>query len=875
MKIIESRALRGPNYFAQRPLIFMKVDLEDLEERPTDTVEYFKDNLNKILPSMIEHTCSPGRRGGFFERLDRGTWAGHVCEHIALELQNLIGHEVSFGKTFTLDETGLYNIVFRYKVERVGLRAGEMAVDITNNLFNRKLTEIEPLLKELEVIAEECLLGPSTQSIVDEATKRGIPHIRLNEHSYVQLGQGKYQRRIQATIMDNTSTIGVEIARNKERTKEILASNGIPVPQGRSASSLEEALNVVEDIGFPVVVKPLDGNHGRGITTDVNNEKDLKAAIELANKVSENLVIEKYIKGNDFRLMVIDGKFQAAALREPAYVIGDGKSTIEELINQENLNPKRGDGHEKALTRIKIDSETTRVLDLHGLKISDCIPEGEKVYVKSTANISSGGTAIDVTGSVHPLNIIMAERISQLIGLNVMGIDIMAESLEVPLTSENSGVVEVNAAPGFRMHLYPSEGTPINIAKPVVDMLFPEGSRHSIPLCAVTGTNGKTTTTRIISHILGVNGYTVGMTSTDAVVIDNVPILKGDYSGPGGAEAVMKDSTVDCGVLEVARGGIARRGLGFSSCDVGVILNVSSDHLGFNGIETLEELARLKSTVVETVKKDGYAIFNGDDKLAMLRVDKVKANKVFFSKDKNNKILKDNLRNGNFNVTLDGDTIILQKPGGNTEVSKIIDIPITFEGRATFNVENVMAAVGAAHAMGMSEEQIRSGLISFSPSISQSPGRMNIIDIGDFKVLIDYGHNIGAIHATGEFVKSLMPGRKIRMASGVGNRRIEDIKEFGQALAKYYDHIVITDASPRIRKLGETAGYVKEGLIEGGLREDQITVELMEKDAVQVALNMGGPGDLIMLQVENIPKVTQAVLDFKKKYLEEMLKNKK
>ena len=865
MKINEIRAIRGPNYYNQKPMIFMQLDLGELEYKPTDLVPDFKDNISKILPSLYNHTCSPGVTGGFYQRIDRGTWAGHVVEHVALELQNLIGHKVTHGKTFTLEEKGLYNLVFRYKVEEVGIRAAEMAVDIVDNLFEGKLTEIEPLLKELKKIEESTFFGPSTQSIVDEAKKRGIPHIRLNKNSYVQLGQGKYQRKIEATVMDNTSSLGVEIAADKERTKEILGSNGIPVPKGRAVRGYEDALKAVSEIGYPVVVKPLNGNHGRGISVNIKNDEELKIALELSNKISSTAVVENYIKGHDFRLLVIDGKLQAAALREPAYVIGNGKETIKELIDIVNEDPNRGDGHEKVLTKVKIDEETTRILENQNLSLDTVLEDGKKVYVKSTANISSGGTAVDVTHNVHPINQLMAERISRLIGLNVIGIDLMAETLEQPLEQGKSGVVEVNAGPGFRMHLHPSGGTPRNIAVPIVDMLFPEGVKHSVPICAVTGTNGKTTTTRLISHILGYSGYTVGMTSTDAVTVDNVPILKGDYSGPGGAMAVMKDATVDHAVLEVARGGIIRRGLGFNKCDVGVLLNISSDHLGSGGIDTLEELARLKSTVTESVKKDGYAVFNADDSLVLDCVKKTKGKPILFSMDINNPALVKNLKNGNVNVTILENTVIVQQNGGITNVADIYEIPITFEGQAKFNIENVLAAVGACFALGVSEDQIRAGLISFSPSIGQSPGRMNVIDIGDFKVLIDYGHNIGAIHATGEFIQKLMPGKKIRMAAGVGNRRTEDIVGYGEALAKYYDQVVICDPSPRIRKLGETSDLVKEGLLKGGFTEDQIFIDIKEEDATQTALNLAGPGDLVVLQVENISQVTKDVLDYKNK----------
>ncbi len=863
MKINEMRALRGPNYYSRHPVIFMQLDLLELEEKPTDMVSGFKDQLSKMMPSMYEHKCSIGTIGGFFQRLDRGTWAGHVTEHVALELQCLSGYEVAFGKTYDTEEHGIYNLVFRYLDENVGLRAGVMAVKIVEDLFRGKTTDVEPLIVELKKIGERSLLGPSTQSIVDEATKREISHIRLNEDSYVQLGQGKYQRRIQATMMDNTSALGVEIADDKERTKTLLSSMGIPVPEGTPVNTFEEALEAAEATGYPVVVKPLSGNHGRGISTNLQDREELKIAFDIAAKISDTVLVEKFLDGFDYRMLVIDGKFVAASLREPAYVIGNGKDSIQKLVEKINENPERGIGHEKNLTQINLDAMTKQRLKVFNLNPHSILNEGEKIYIKSTANLSSGGTALDVTEKVHPLNKLMAERISRIIDLNVIGIDIVANTLDKPLHQDSAGVIEVNAAPGFRMHLNPTTGTPRNIAAPIVDMLFPPGAKNTIPIVAVTGTNGKTTTIRLISHILGLNGATVGMTSTDAVIINNIPILTGDYSGPEGAKKVMMDSTIDHAVLEVARGGILRRGLGFRESDVGVLLNITSDHLGEGGIDTIEELTRLKSTVTEAVKPTGTAVFNADDPLVLSCVEKTKARPVLFSKDPNNPALKENFEKGNLNVTIEEGTVIIQHKGWTSTVADILEIPITFEGKAVFNIENVMAAVAAAASMGLNETQIRAGLVSFSPSIGQSPGRMNVIDMKDFKVVVDYGHNTGAIHATGDFIQGLMPGRKIRMASSVGNRRGKDIEEYGETLAKYYDHIVLCDADPRERTAGETSEIVKNGLIKGGYTSDQITMVIDEKEATKVALEMARLGDLVVLQADNINQVIKDVLKYK------------
>ena len=864
MNIIETRAIRGPNYYSSHPVIFIHLDIEAFELKPTDLVPNCQENLEKMMPSLYEHKCSIGTEGGFFKRVRRGTWAGHVVEHVAIELQRLAGHDLAFGKTFSQDQTGHYHLVYHYINEVVGLRAGEMAVQIVEKLFNEEMTNIKPLINELKDLDESTRLGPSTQSIVSEAANRGISHIRLNEDSYVQLGFGKYQRRFQATIVDSTSALGVEIADDKERTKNILASIGVPVPQGKAVASLKEARQIASDIGYPVVVKPLVGNHGRGITVNVKNEEQLTVAFEMSTGIYDTCLVEKFIKGFDYRVLVIDGKFVAAALREPAFVIGNGHDSIEELIHKINQDPDRGDGHEKILTKILIDDGTKRALDLQELRLNDVLAKGKKVYVKETANLSTGGTALDVTESVHPFNRLMAERIARSINLNIMGIDIVAQSLARPLEIGSSGVLEVNAAPGFRMHLNPSDGKPRNIATHVIDMLFPPEEDHSMPICAVTGTNGKTTTTTMISHILTVTGKVVGMTSTDAVIINGVPVLKGDYSGPEGAKTIMMDSTVDHAVLEVARGGILRRGLGFDECDVGILLNISSDHLGDGGIDTMEELTRLKSTVTEAVKPDGYAIFNADDPLVMSCVGKTKGQVILFSKDSQNTELKKNLDAGNINVTLKDGEIIIQKADHNIVLGKADEIPITFGGKATFNIENVMAAVAASYALGVSEEEIRQGLMSFCSSIDQLPGRMNFINMGKFQVIVDYNHNVGAVKTTGEFIQNFMPGRKIRVASGVGSRWTQDIYDFGAALAKYYDHFILCDCDPRKRPIGETTDIIQKGLFDHGIKSHQITIAKDEKEAVINAIQFAKPGDLVMIQANNVAEVIKDVLKIKK-----------
>ncbi len=874
MNILEIRALRGANYYSRYPVIYMQLDIDKLEEKPSDTIPGFKARVEKILPSLVEHQCSLGHRGGFFERLDRGTWAGHIVEHVALELQCLAKMEVGFGKTYDTDDTGIYIVVYRYRDEEAGIEAGKYAVEIVNNLFKNQETEIPPIIDRLKEIRENNLLGPSTQSIVFEANKRGIPVIRLNNESYVQLGFGLRQRRFQATIIDSTSAIGVEIADDKKRTKELLSRMGIPVPEGFTVDTLPEALEASERIGYPVVIKPISGNHGRGITTNISTPTDLETSFHQAKKFSKELVVEKFLIGADYRILVIDGKFVAAARRDPAYVIGNGTSTIQQLIDEINHDPNRGFGHEKTLTRIKVDYMTERLLKQKHLMLESIIPKDEKLYLKSTANLSAGGIAVDVTDEVHPMTKTISERISQIVGLNVIGIDLITTNHRIPLSEHTGGVIEVNAAPGFRMHVNPFEGESRDVAAAVVDMLFPPGSKHDIPIVAVTGTNGKTTTIRLISHILGLNGKNVGMTSTDGIVIGNRTILEGDYSGPEGAKIVLMDPSIDHAVLEVARGGIIRRGLGYEESDVAVVTNITQDHLGEGGIDTLEDLTRLKGTLVETVKPTGYTVLNADDELVMTLIEKAQGMVILFSLDPDNPELKKHRENGNVIVTLIDGSLIIQKGSLVSTVADVTEIPLTLGGNAHFNVSNTLAAVAAAYALGLNEKQIRAGVISFSPSIGQSPGRMNIIDMGTFKVMVDYSHNVGAVKATGQMLPFVAPGKKIRMACGTGNRRTQDIIDFGASLAEFYDHIVITDTDPRDRTPGETSKLVREGLIKAGFSKENIDIVIDGREATQQALKMASDGDIVVLQADDINQVIQDVLDYKAILTQQMLLDK-
>jgi cyanophycin synthetase len=843
----------------------MLLDLEDLETRPTSDIPGFIDRLRKLMPSLYDHRCSEGVPGGFFMRVEEGTWMGHVIEHMALELQTLAGMDTGFGRTREAggQSKGIYHVVFSYIEAKAGQYTAHACVRIAQALVDNIEYDLEADIQRLREIREEERLGPSTGSIVEEAERRQIPYIRLNSSSLVQLGYGINQKRIRATMASSTSSIAVEIACDKEETKNLLEAAEIPVPRGRIVRGEDGLQEAIERIKYPIVLKPVNGNHGKGATTNIRNWEDAVIALEAAQHYGRAVICERFIQGRDFRCLVINHKFVAAALRTPAAVMGNGRSTVQELIDQVNADPRRGYGHEKVLTSIKIDHYTMDMLAKKEYTLESVIPQGEELWLKPTANLSTGGTATDVTDIVHPSNVFLCERIARIIGLDICGIDIMAPDLSVPIQENGGAVLEVNAAPGFRMHLEPTVGMPRNVAEPVIDMLYPPGSTARIPIIAVTGTNGKTTTTRLIAHIVKQMGHKVGFTTTDGVYIQNQLMVRGDCTGPVSAEFVLKDPTVDFAVLESARGGLLRAGLGFHTCDVAVVTNVAEDHLGLGGIDTIEKLARLKGTVPRTVRPGGYAILNAEDDLVYDMRKELDCKVALYALNPDNARIKEHTAKGGLAAVYEQNYITIIKGGWRIRVEKVENIPITFNGMAEFNVANVMAATLAVYVSDFKIEDIKQALQTFVPGAALTPGRMNVFHFKNYTVMLDYAHNTHGMQALGKMVSHVDAPYKVGIIAGVGDRRDEDLMSLGEESAKIFDEIIIRqDRNTR----GRSAEEIIEWIIKGIQRVQparKVTAIHNEREAIDYALQHASKDSFIVITSDVIPDALEQVKQYK------------
>ena len=875
LTITETRVYRGPNPWSYEPAVHLVVELGSLEDYPSNTLPGFVDGLMDALPGLARHTCSRGKRGGFLERLKEGTWLGHVSEHVALQLQQEAGHDLRRGKTRSTGIHGQYNVVFGFVDERVGLSAGRLAVRLVNHLVRAEPGfDIRAELEQFLLAAERTAFGPSTQAILDEAVSRDIPWLRLNEHSLVQLGQGVHQQRIRATMTSNTSALAVDIAGDKVLTTRLLAAAGLPVPRSEAVRTVQEATRAARRIGYPVVCKPLDGNHGRGVVLGISDDTQLTVAFPVAQEQSRrgSVVVESYITGKDYRVLVIDGHMVALAERTPAHVVGDGSRTVRELVEETNADPRRGVGHEKVLTRIKLDEAAEALVREQGFGLDEVPAAGTTVKLTLTGNMSTGGISIDRTLEAHPDNVEIAEEAARVVGLDVAGIDFIAPDICEPVREAGGAICEVNAAPGFRMHTHPTVGEAQYVAKPVVDSLFPPGAPSRIPIVAVTGTNGKTTTARMIAHVFKGMGRKVGMTSTDGIVVDERLVIRADASGPKSARMVLQNPRVDFAVFEVARGGILREGLGYERNDVAVVLNIAPDHLGMRGIDTLEQLAQVKQVIVEAVPRDGFGVLNADDPLVREMRRRCSGQVVWFSMaeagSETAEMIDDHCRRGGRAVVLEhgelGEMIVIRHGRRSMQLAWTHLLPATFGGRAKMNVQNSLAAAAAAFAAGAHLHDIRQGLRTFTTSYYLSPGRLNQIEVDGSTVIVDYCHNAPGMRMLGDFVEQLSESNaaltdlakpsRIGMVGGAGDRRDDDIRELGAVAAEHFDVLVVReDSALRGRARGEAADLVVEGAraaMAEGARCKQIELVLDEIPAVHHCMARANPGDLVVLCVD-------------------------
>ncbi len=882
MNTVETRTYVGPNVYANFKVIRFTLDLEALQEWPSDRIPGFVDRLVSAIPSLQEHGCSYREPGGFIRRLrdEGGTWMGHVLEHVAIELQNLAGARVTFGKTRTAGQPGRYHVVYEYEDPWVGDAAGRLALDLVHSLVPVELRgsytvdtdfEFTTGLERLIRSAERRAFGPSTASLVRAAEARDIPWIRLNDASLVQFGHGHLQRRIQATITSETRHIAVDIASDKELTNRILGDIGLPVPKQDHVYSPEQAVRAARRIGFPVVVKPLDANHGRGVSIGMENAEQVTRAFGEARVHSGTVLVESFLQGFDHRMLVVNGALVAVAKRVPGHVVGNGVHTVAELVDLVNLDPRRGLGHEKSLTRLEFDTQAERLLAEAGVTKEHVLAAGQVFYLRTTGNLSTGGTAIDLTDDCHPDNREMAIRAAAAVGLDVCGVDFLTPDISQSFKEVGGGICEVNAAPGFRMHVSPSEGTPRDVAGAVLEMLFPNGSPSRIPIAAITGTNGKTTTTRMLAHIHKLVGHCVGMSTTDGVYIDGRLAVAGDMTGPASAKMVLCHPQVQVAVLETARGGLLRAGMGYKKPDVACCLNVASDHLGLGGVDDLDQLAEIKRIPID-IAQDTVVLNADDERCLRMAVSAVAKHVCYVTLNPSHALVREHIRAGGRAVALEagvnGQMITIYDKGRHMPLLWTHLIPATLQGKAMHNVQNAMFAAAMAFAMNVKLDDIRHGLRTFDTSFFQTPGRMNVYDQLGFKVILDYGHNSAAVSAmvalTDALTSDPRPGRKrVVVLAAPGDRRNEDIREVARAAAGHFElYICRRDDNPRGRADREVPELLRDSLLEAGVPASQVIIADSEPAAIDHALSSCAPGDVLLCFVDQVTRSWKQVVYF-------------
>ncbi|WP_270501239.1 cyanophycin synthetase [Clostridium butyricum] len=850
MKIVKKRIYEGKNIYSHKKCIRIDVDLEGYSEIPSKKIPNFNFNIVEILPELKKHRCGIDEEGGFVKRLEEGTYLAHICEHCIIAIQNILGMDVFYGKAREI-KGELYYIIVQYEYENTAIEIINLAVDLINSLIKSSPINFNGRLQEIKQTLQRETIGPSTKSICDAAKNYGLPVTELGKSGIYQIGYGKQGRIIEAAISNKTNCVGVDISCDKFLTKQLLDIQNIPVAEGRKVFNIIGLLREAEFIGYPVVIKPQYGNKGKGVMLNLKNEKELIKAYTSLLKITKDIIIEKYVKGNDYRICVVDYKVVAASLRVVPFVIGDGKSNIKALINILNNDPLRGQDHEKPLTTIKFDKELCNCLYRQNMSL-DYIPnKGEKVILRENANLSTGGIAVDCTDDVCDENIDYCIRAAKALGLDICGVDICTEDISIPIDKQNGIVMEVNAAPGIRMHHFPSQGKKRDVGKAIVDMLY-EGRPSNIPVISVTGTNGKTTTTRMIGHVLKMMGMTTGITSTDGIYINDKCIHKGDDSGFNSAKTLLLNRDVEAVVLETARGGLVRRGLAYDLADVAVITNITNDHLGLDGIDSMEDLMFVKSLVGEEVKENGYTVINADDKYSKRILDRISCEKIYFSKSKDNELIKENINDGKIAVFIEDNNICVINNHRKYLIMSIDELPISYNGILTYNIENAMAACAALVGLNIDYCMISKGFSDFMPC-DDNEGRFNMFEYYGRKVILDYGHNIEGYKAVLSCINKLKTKNRLIGVVGVpGDRQDNVIKEIGEICCEYLDEIIIKeDKDRRGRSIGEVSQLLKISMLKNSNKKN-VKVYLDEVDALEYAIKISKKDDIIIVFYENI-----------------------
>ncbi len=860
MKIVSVRHLDGPNVYIYRPVMVARIDLESLTERESYEFPGFADALLHLFPGLREHHCAKGEPGGFVERLYSGTYFGHIVEHLAIELACCAGIDVHYGKTLYAEGAGRYDIVIECKAYEAQKQLLFDAVDIVCGLLAGRTPNVSEILAEADKLLARTQLGPSTQAIVNAALRRNIPVRRIGDGSLIQLGYGRQRRLVQATITDNTSAVAVDIACDKDLTKRVLREAGIPVPMGGVAQSPDQAVEEFRAIGAPVVVKPYNGNQGRGVSLNLNHPDEVLEAYEIASQFSKKVIVERYVEGRNIRFLVVAGRFVAASERLPARVCGDGRRTIRELIDEVNRNPLRGEGHEKPLTRITVDPVVEATLRRQGLTVDDVPAAGSIVVLRNNANLSTGGEAVDVTDEVHASYQRLAERTANIVGLDVCGIDMVIANPVLPYHPEQCTVIEVNAAPGIRMHEHPSIGLPRHVADAIVHSLFPKGNGR-IPIVSITGTNGKTTTTRLIGHVLRGTGKRVGMTTTGGVYVDDELLVEGDTTGPASARMILGDPTVDVAVLETARGGIVRGGLAYDKANVAVITNITADHLGQDAVDSLDDLVHIKSLVAECVWDDGTVVLNADDPKLVELGKRLRARISYFSVNEDNPVLQRHLACGGVGYCV-ADGWFTEARGNLTwQITPVRAVPLTGGGSVRFQIENCLAAIAALRGLGCTRQQIAEGLASFLPGL-HNPGRCTTYKMpSGCYVVLDYGHNPDGFQKVGMWLQSLAHRRLIGVVGVPGDRSDKLIRQGSEVLADLFDVLIVKeDADKRGRQPGEVADLMAQQIQKR--RPEKMCVKILaETDALRFAVQQAGPGDIVVMFYEKLSPAQNLLAD--------------